>query len=302
MFRNNLLKRGDYMNHAICQIVDSAGSLPQKFIKQNNIIEVPFYFKFQATDYFRENVDYQVDAFYQHMQAEPENVPKTAAPNINDWVEVFEQQYDQNYRKFIVTTISSKLSSSYQNAIQAKNIFLETHQETQIEIIDTLTCACGQSALEIYIHQLINKGQALESIVKTISNKISKINSIFTVLRLKYMKEGGRIGGATEFLGKLINIKPVSEFVDGEVKPIKAVLGRTRSLKQLVDLTTKRISDFSNTIIVIEHANCEEEANYLLKYLQSKTDQQLNIYKSTLGITVGGHSGPGSIGIGFIEI
>lgn len=79
------------MNSKICQVVDSAGSLPNEMIEKYGIVEVPFYFKFENTDYFRENIDYNVKDFYEHMKNEPDNVPKTAAPNINDWLKVFNE-------------------------------------------------------------------------------------------------------------------------------------------------------------------------------------------------------------------
>ena len=294
--------KGDEMNSKICQIADSAGSLPKEIIEKYNIYEVPFYFKFQDTDYLRENIDYSTEDFYEHMKSEPDNVPQTAAPNINDWLEVFKKGYDEGHREFIVTTISSKLSSSYPNAVQAKNLFLEENKDAQMKVINTLSCACGQAAFEIEIAEMIKKGVNYDELVNDAINLIPKINTLFTVESLKYMKAGGRIGGATEFLGKITNIKPISEFTEGEVKPIKATLGRRKSLRKLVDIAVSRIENFSKTVIVIENAVCEEEAEYIHEFLNRKADKILEVYHSTLGITVGGHSGPGSIGIGFVKM
>jgi len=290
------------MNSKICQVVDSAGSLPKEIIEKYGIIEVPFYFKFENTDYFRENIDYNVKDFYEHMKNEPDNVPKTSAPNINDWMLVFKEGYDKGCREFIVTTISSKLSASYSNAVQAKNIFLEENKDVKIKVINTLSCACGQAAFEILIAKMIENDKPYNEIINTSINLSHHINTLFTVESLKYMKEGGRIGGATEFLGKITNIKPISEFVEGEVKPIKATLGRKKSLRKLVDITVDRIDFNEDTVIVIENAVCSEEAEYIENYLKKKTKKEINVYHSILGITVGGHSGPGSIGIGFVKI
>jgi len=289
------------MNNKICQIVDSSGSLPLNLIKQYDISEVPFYFKFENTNYYRENVDYEIAEFYKHMEEHPDNVPKTSAPNIYDWLTTFEEKYAKGAKKYIVTTISSKLSSSYQTAISAKEIFEERNSDVHIEVISSNTCACGQAALEISIAKMIDSNGEFGDIIKTIHKIVNNTNSLFVVNSLTYMKAGGRIGGATAFLGKLINIKPLCEFIDGEVHPIKAIIGRKKSLKTMIDVAISRIADINKMIIIVQNAECKEDADYMCNYLREKTNNSSQIYNSSLGITVGAHSGPGAIGIGFVE-
>ncbi|TGE37118.1 DegV family protein [Desulfosporosinus fructosivorans] len=289
------------MNKAICQIVDSSGSVPRDLIKKYNISEVPFFFKFDDTNCYRENVDYEITEFYKHMEEYPEDVPKTSSPNINDWLTVFEERYARGDKKYIVTTISSKLSSSFQTAISAKEIFEERYNDVNIEVISSTTCACGQAALEIGIAKMIDSNRDFRDIVETIHSMVTNINTLFVVNSLTYMKAGGRIGGATAFLGKLINIKPVCEFIDGVVHPIKAIRGRKKSLKTMIDIAVSRIIDINKMIIIIQNAECQEDADYMCNYLREKTNFGCQIFKSTLGIIVGAHSGPGAIGIGFVE-
>lgn len=289
------------MNKKICQIVDSSGSLPRDIIKQYNISEVPFYFKFDNTKYYRENVDYEKSEFYKHMEEYPSDVPKTSAPNIYDWLTVFEEQYSKGVKKYIVTTISSKLSSSFQTAISAKEIFEERNNDAHIEVISSNTCACGQAALEIGIAKMIDSEMDLGDIVETIHKMLKNISTLFVVNSLTYMKAGGRIGGATAFVGKLINIKPVCEFMDGVVHPIKAIRGRKKSLRTMIDVTISRIIDINKMIIIIQNAEFQEDANYMCDYLREKTNYSGQIFISNLGIIVGAHSGPGAIGIGFVE-
>jgi len=289
------------MNKTICQIVDSSGSLPRDFIKQYNISEVPFYVKFESTNYYRENVEYEITEFYKHMENQPDDVPKTSAPNIHDWLTVFEEWYARGAKKYIVTTISSKLSASFQTAISAKGIFEERNNDVNIEVISSNTCACGQAALEIGIAKMIDSDRDFEDIIKTIHKMVTNISSLFVVNNLTYMKAGGRIGGATAFLGKIINIKPVCEFIDGIVHPIKMIRGRNKSLKTMIDVAVSRIIDINKMIIIIQNAQCQEDADYICNYLREKTNYCCQIFKSNLGITVGAHSGPGAIGIGFAE-
>ncbi|HWQ51900.1 MAG TPA: DegV family protein [Terriglobales bacterium] len=289
------------MSKSICQIVDSSGSLPRTFLRQHDIVEVPFYFKFDAPDYSRENVDLSVDEFYAHMEQHPDEVPHTACPNVYDWLTVFEGQAAGGWGHCIVTTISSKLSGSYEAALSAKKLFDEEHADVRLEVIDSNTCACGQAALEIVIAKMIEHGMGFEELVAAVRGMVSRTTTLFTVGSLKYMRAGGRIGGAAAFIGKLIHIKPICEFVDGVVHPIKAVPGRKNSLTAMADVAIGRIRDAGKLILVVQNARCQADAGYIMGYLREKTGFAGQIFSGGLGVTVGAHSGPGAIGIGYVE-
>ncbi len=284
----------------ICQVVDSSGGLPRDFIQKYAISEVPFYFRFDSPGYFRENVDGDLTAFYRHMTEYPNILPKTSAPNINDWLTVFEAQYAKGVKEYIVSTISAKLSSSFQTAVLAKNLFMEKNQDAKVEVIDSNTCACGQAALEIAITRMIENGENFQQVVARAKELVTQVNTLFVVNSLKYMAAGGRIGGAAAFVGKLVQIKPVCEFVEGVVRPVKAAIGRKNSLKAMIDIAVTRITDINKMIITLQNAEFQDDADYAIGYLKKETGFSGTIYTSELGIIVGAHSGPGAIGIGFL--
>lgn len=290
------------MSEKIAQLADSAGNLPREILKKYKIKEVPFYFTFDGNKYYLENKEYKTENFYKYMKNNPEQIPKTAAPNVNDWLEAFEEFYREGYRKFIVTTISPKLSASFQNANMARIAYMKSKKDAKIEVVTSNSCTCGQAALEIKIAQLINEGvMSWEEFLPKINIMVSGLTTLFSVHNLIYMKAGGRIGGATAFLGKLINIKPICEFVNGAVRPIKAVRGRKKALTVLVDTVIERIKDINNVVICTQSALSEDDEDFIIQRIRRSLDYQGEIYRGTLGTTIGAHSGPGSIGIGFVE-
>jgi len=289
------------MNEKIGQIVDSSGNIPRDIIKKHNISETPFYVKFEETDYIKENVGYEASEFFKHMEQNPNDIPKTSAPNTHDWLSSFKEQYAKGVRKYIVTTASSKISASFQTATSAKEMFEESYDDVYVEVINSNTCACGQAALEIWIAKMIESGKDWRSMLEKINKMIPQVNTLFAVNSLKYMQAGGRIGGAAAFLGKVIHIKPVCEFRDGEVHVIKPMIGRKKSLRAMIDVMVSRITNIDRTIIVLQNAQSKKDADYMYQYLKEKTKDYIQVFSGNLGITVGAHSGPGSIGIGFVE-
>lgn len=290
------------MQRKIAQIVDSAGSIPREILEKYSIREVAFHINFGGQQQYREHVNISSQEFYERMKNEPNQIPKTSIPGVAEWTQAFEEKYAEGYRDLIVTTIAQPLSASVQSATMAGDAFVKAHPDANLQIVESNTCACGQAALEIKIAQLIEQGQmATGELVKRIREILPEVVSLFSVNELTYMRAGGRIGGAAAFLGKLINIKPVCEFVGGVVHPIKAVRCRKKALQLLVDEAVKHIKRTEDAIICVQHALCEEDADFLITQLRERLNFYGPIYKSPVGAVVGAHSGPGAIGIGIAE-
>lgn len=289
------------MQRRIGQIVDSAGSIPRDILEKYQIGEVAFHIYFGKEQY-QENVSISSQEFYEHMMRQPHQIPKTSVPATTEWAKAFEEKYKEGCRDFIVTTIAEPLSSSIQSATIAANDFINSHPDVSIHIMESNTCACGQAALEIKIAKLIEQGGlTVENLVKRVKEFLPGVVSLFSVNELTYMRAGGRIGGATAFLGKLINIKPVCEFIDGVVHPIKPVRSRNKALKTLVDEAVKRINCAEEAVICVQHALCQEDADFLINQLRERLDYNGLIYQSPVGAVIGSHSGPGAIGIGIVQ-
>ncbi len=285
----------------ICIVADSGGYLPKDILTKYDISLVPFYITLDGEKYLVQGKDITDKELYKKMEADPNIFPKTSAPNPEDWYNVLLEKYQKGYKNILITTMSSDLSASYNNASLAKTSFLEDYPDCDVKVFDTRTCTCGQSAMEIKLAQLIEKGKhTFEQLYEAAKNLIAKTHTIFSVKTLKYMEAGGRIGGAAKFLGVMLKINPISEFVDGVVKPIKMSRTRKKALDAMVDIAVKRIKDPKKTIICTRSALYEEDQEYLIKNLKEKLDYKGKIYRGTLEAVIGAHSGPGAIGVGFV--
>jgi DegV family protein with EDD domain len=295
------MKWGEKMKNNICLVADSGGYLPKEILTKYDISIVPFYITLDGKKYLVQGQDITDEELYKKMHSDPNLLPKTSAPNPEDWYNVLSEKVKKGYNNILITTMSSDLSASFNNANLAKDLFLKDYPNCNVKLFDTRTCTCGQSAMEIKLAQLIEKGKhTLEQLYDTAKDLISKTHTLFSVKTLKYMEAGGRIGEAAKFLGILLKINPISEFVNGVVKPIKISRTRKKALDSMVDIAVERIKDPTKTIICTRSALFEEDQEYLITKLKEKLNYKGKIYSGVLESVIGAHSGPGAIGIGFV--
>ena len=120
---------------------------------------------------------------------------------------------------------------------------------------------------------------------------------LFVPDTLKYLKKGGRIGGASALFGTILQIKPILTVQNGET----SVYEKVRTKKKAVEVILKKVLDDMTEKglgeVIVHHINCEEEGLELAKRLENELKIPVKI--QSIGATIGLHVGPGSIGVAY---
>ena len=126
------------------------------------------------------------------------------------------------------------------------------------------------------------------------------MQSWFTVDDLFFLKRGGRLTSATALVGSLLMVKPVLT-VDEAGKLF--VWGKARGKKGVVDALLDRVDrlafDPEDSVIVISHSDCMEQAVYFDMKLRARWDVKDTII-TDIGPAFGAHCGPGAIAVFFV--
>lgn len=279
---------------------DSSCDLPEGLKKQYNIDVVPFYVSFDKKDYLKENIDININSFYEKVVAE-KIVPKTSLPSIEDYTNKF-KPYLEKGLDILCFTICGELSGSYQSATNAASILLEDYPERKILIVDSQKATVAQGLLVIQACKMKEAGFSLQETYEKIENLKYEGIIVFTIDTLEYLQKGGRIGRASALAGNLLNIKPILLFKEGALEPHSKVRGRKKSLSDVLKIFSQYIENNQNDYeIAIAHANCKNEALVLEKDLKEKFNITLTYPIFDIGITIGAHTGPTAIGVGCIK-
>lgn len=276
-------------------IIDSASDISKKEAEALGIIMLPMTITFDGTDYF-DGIDLLPRRFYE-MLIESDALPKTGQISPFRFKEAFEK-HTQNGDELIVVTISSKLSGTYESAVQAAESF-----GGRVYVIDSLNACVGERLLAEYALRLIRGGKTAEYIAAELNRVKRRINLIAVLDTLEYLKKGGRISGAAAIAGQLLSIKPVVGIVDGEVK----ALGKAMGSKKGNNLLNKLVEEKKGIDFEMPYATVWTglEKTTLEKYIRDSAqlwkEHAEEIPSYIVGATIGTHIGPGAVGVAFFE-
>jgi DegV family protein with EDD domain len=274
----------------IALVTDSTSSMPQELVEKYGIIVAPQVLIW-GEETFEDGVDIMPGVFYNRL-AKATIMPSTSQVTVAKFLEIYKLLLEKDY-EIISILISSKLSGTVNSAVQAKAML---QSDAPIEIIDSNTTAMGMGFHVLAVARAIKQGASLSECVALAHKAIGQTGIFFAVDTLEFLHRGGRIGGATRFLGTMLNVKPILEVRDGRVEGIEQVRTRTKSLNRIVELAIEQIGNRTPVRLASLHANAPDEAQAVLKEATQKLNP-IETYFSEVSPVIGANAGPGVVGL-----
>lgn len=124
-------------------VTDSTADLIPELIKELDVTVVPEYVRF-GEEVYRDRVDINEGEFYRRLLHDSVH-PNTTQPSPQDFADVY-RKLSQEADGIISIHLSSKLSGTYNSALQAKEL---VEKKCPIEIIDSKMVTMGLGLLVI---------------------------------------------------------------------------------------------------------------------------------------------------------
>jgi DegV family protein with EDD domain len=280
------------MANKIAVVLDSTTTLPKDFLKGLEIRIAPAIIIWGQEE-MRDGVDIQPDEFFRRLAAAKE-MPSTSQATPIMFQEIYAELLAKGY-DLLVVTISSKLSGMYTSAVQAKEMF----PDAKIEVVDSLTGTMTIGLSLTKVAEAIKAGASLQECRHILEHALANTGVLLTVDTLEYLHRGGRIGGATKFLGSALKLKPILEVVNGSFEGLEKVRTRSKALDRLVDLTLERIGDRRPIEIAALHADARQVAEDVIEKFKQRVETVRTVVTS-VSPGVGVHLGPGTVGLAFL--
>jgi len=282
-------------------VTDSTCDLLPSFTRRQAIHVVPLSVVFGKTVY-KDGVDLLPDEFYQMLEGSGV-FPSTSPPGKGEFLEV--------YRRLVATGdvvsihISTKQSQTAEHAAEAAvdgaNEFAQLRLEAnglgvpKIRIIDSKSNSMGLGMLVVFASRMIERGLGVDEIVARIEDIRERLQFVFLVATLEFLRKGGRIGQARALIGTLLGIKPILGQVDGEVAPVDKVRGGRRAQLKLVEILSEKVNTSRPVFVAVAHASAPMWGGQLKDLLTENFDV-VEMLDGEIGPIVGAHAGPGTVG------
>ena len=271
---------------------ESTLDLSKELIKQYDVHIIPFTVLLGEDAYLDGDINAQ-DIF--DYVDKNKILPRTSAVNEFQYREYFKGLLDEGYEAIIHISVSSEISTSCSQAINASKKF------DNVYVIDSRSLSTGIALEVIYAAKLVKKGLKPQEIVEKVNARIPYVQASFVIQTLEYLHKGGRCSGLLRFGAAILRIKPQIIVSDGKMAPAKKYIGRKSQVVEAYCRDT--LEQFANpdlSVAFVTHTLATPEmvavAIDALKNRGFKT-----IYETTAGATITSHCGPQTLGILFIN-
>ncbi len=281
------------MPRPVALVTDSTAYIPKNLLEQHHIRVAP-QILIWGDESFQDGVDITPTEFYQRL-ATAKILPQSTQPAVMSFVQIFSELVESGY-DVLAVVISSKLSGTYQAAMQARQAIANG----EVEVVDSHT-----TAMELGFHVLAaaraaEQGASLAECKAIAEQAQQHTGVVLTVNTLEFLHRGGRIGGASRWFGTALRIKPLLEVRDGLVQPLEKIRTRRKALARLVEITVERAQQGGRPIrLAALHANAEDDARWLLAQASAQLRPEEALV-SDVSPVVGTHVGPGTVALAYM--
>jgi DegV family protein with EDD domain len=280
------------MANKVAIVTDSTTYIPDDLANPYEIHVTPSVVIWQGEE-LRDGVDISPEKFYARL-ATAEEMPTTSQPSPGAVLEKF-QELHKNGFDVLAFMVSEKLSGTLDSARRAKAMI----PEATIEVVDGFSASMGTGWPLLEAAKAAKSGATLTECVKIVETARNQSGVVLLVDTLEFLHRGGRIGGASRFIGSALNLKPLLEVQDGRVEPLERIRTKKKAMARMVEVVKERIGSRTPVHMAVIHANALDEAQKVIDMVATeiKCDE---LIITGVSPAVGTHTGPGTLGLAYM--
>ena len=267
-------------------VTDSTSDLPQSFLQQHDVHVIPLNITIDQTSY-TDQLDITSDEFLKRLEAGADT--KTSQPAIGQFIETYDN-LGADGSKIISIHMTSKLSGTYQTAVQASHM-----SDSDVTVVDSQSISFGLGYQIKHLIEWTRQGLTVDEILKKIRHLQDNTKLFVVIGQLSQLIKGGRISKTKGLIGNMIKIKPIGTLIDGRLEMIH----NSRTQKSVIQFLKKEVHQFIEghqlKSVGIAHANIIEFVDKIKA--QFKEEFQFDDFDvNTTTPVISNHTGQGAIG------
>lgn len=272
-------------------VADSIGDIPAELVKKWDIGIVPCYVNYDGKSFADDGTELNREEYFKNLHTFS-TPPTTAAPPpavaekvLTEWFEGADH--------LIALTVPAHLSAIH-NSMKLGAAKLP---QDRVTIIDSgqLSMAMGWQVL-VAAEVAARTGDVAETLQAI--EAVRRHQVLYAGLAtMEFLRRSGRVSWAQASIGALLQIKPVIQVYEGEVKSAARVRTFSRAIDMLVELAHKHAPFDKLAILHINNLEGAAELGARLKDIMPE-----DTITAGVGPTLGTHIGPGALGIAPVSL
>ena len=272
---------------------DSTCDLTTELLESNNVTLFPLTVIKDGKAY-TDSVTITTDEIFAHVAAGGD-LCTTTAGSMGEYLDLF-SKYAPDYDAVVHISLSSELSSSYQNACLAADEF------ENVVVIDSRNLSTGQGLVVLKACELAKTASSVEELKEKLDAFTPNVEASFLLDQLGYMVKGGRCSAVAALGANLLGLKPCIEVKNGKMGVVKKYRGSYA--KCLASYVKDRLSDrddLDKGTLFVTHTPVNDECLQAVENAVKEHADFENIYWTNAGCTISCHCGPGTLGVLFVR-
>ena len=155
----------------------------------------------------------------------------TACPSVGDWLEAF-----GDARYVFTVAITSNLSGAHNSALQAKEIYEDTHPDRRVICLDSLSTGPEMVLIAEKIRELAAEGLDIDAIETQVREYMQKTHLLFSLESMDNLAKNGRVSKVAAKAAGILGIRVVGKASDvGTLQQLHKCRGEKKALQTILE-------------------------------------------------------------------
>ncbi len=282
---------------AFCIITDSASDIPKSVIAQYGLYVMPTPVVINEKEYL-DGKNLNADEFYKLQEA---------GAGISTY-HISQYMFEEHFRGFaqrgdevLYICFSTGIAGTYNAACLAYQEIREEFPGFRMTIVDSKCASIGYGLVVERLLRMQKNGASRELLIEAAHFFCDHMVHAITVAELEYLFKGGRLSRTSFLTGNALHIKPVITVDEnGSLKAIGRVRGWKTAQNKLLDMVGRLGKNLEEQTVGACFGTDLEAFSYIKSQLRDVYHVK-DILETQVGCAIGAHTGPGILGIVFLD-
>lgn len=272
-------------------VTDSTSDLPKYLIDRYEIEVIPSILILEGREH-ADGIGISRDDFYKRLPS-LRTPPTTAAPSIGDFSSRYDFLLARGCDHVLSIHAAGALTAIINSARQAAQNFPD-----KITIVDSASLSLGLGFQVIAAAEAAENG--LPAALHAVESTRRRLHVSAALDTMENLKRSGRVPAVIAFFGSMLNVKPLIELTDGEVKTVGAVRTTKQANERMLNFL---LEGGELERLAILHTGAEPRAREFLDAVMQSVSQSVPRDLLMVNVTpvIGAHVGPNGLGFAAVR-